>query len=48
VFALVGVVVEEEWVVKGEFWERAVMVISGDERAGEILGVIIGGSISRD
>jgi hypothetical protein len=32
-------------VVKVEFWERALVVNSGDERAGEIVGVISGGSI---
>jgi hypothetical protein len=34
-----GVVIEEESPVKGEFWDRAVMVISGDERAREIVGM---------
>jgi hypothetical protein len=32
--------VARESLVKREFWERAVMVISGDERAGGIVGVI--------
>ena len=40
--ALGGVLVARESLVKREFWERAVMVISGDERAGGIVGVISG------
>jgi hypothetical protein len=39
---------ERESLVKREFWERAVAVISGDERAGRITEVISGGSTLRD
>ncbi len=40
-FALKEVLVAIESVVKGEFWERAVLLISGYERAGAIAGVLV-------
>jgi hypothetical protein len=43
VFALTGVLVAIGSLVKREFWARAVTVISGDERAGEIVRPISDG-----
>jgi hypothetical protein len=43
VFALIGVVVEDERVLKREFWDRALTVMRGDERAGEIIGGLLVG-----